>query len=242
MNRIVGFGLAAAAMVAAVLIGAQLLKSPGGGVGTQPTDSPEPSVTPSTVEPSPSAEGYLLWSGGGRRLTVTTPAGWGAGVSGVLTKDDNGDPPDGVFIIGPFVADIFVYGDPCRSSTTKPETPATTVDEVVAALMAQASRDASAPVDVMVGGHAGKSITLHVPVDIAFSADEFTACDQGRFASWGVPGDDGARYEQSPGQIDEVFIWDMDGMLAVLDASYYPGTSAADVEELRAIVESARFE
>ena len=58
--------------------------------------------------------------------------------------------------------------------STMPDTPATTVDEFVAALAAQASRDASAPVDVTVGGYAGKTITLHVPDDAAFDD-----CDEG---------------------------------------------------------------
>ena len=53
-----------------------------------------------------------------------------------------------------------MYGDPCQWSTTIPETPATTPDEIAAAFAAQASTDATAPVDVTVGGFAGKAVTL----------------------------------------------------------------------------------
>ena len=102
-----------------------------------------------------------------------------------------------------FGGDLYVYGDPCHWASTTPDTPATTVDELVAALAAQASRDASAPVDITVDGYAGKSITLHVPDDAVFSD-----CDRDTFGSWTVsldsaPGLDPYRYHQGPGQIDE---------------------------------------
>jgi hypothetical protein len=63
----------------------------------------------------------------------------------------------------------------------------------VAALSAQASRDASAPVDISLDGYAGKSITLHVPDDA-----DFAACDDGLFGSWGTRGEDPSRYAQGP--------------------------------------------
>ena len=74
----------------------------------------------------------------------------------VLVRDNGGDPPDGAAIIGLYDGEYYVYGDPCQWSTTMPDSPATTVDEVVAALRAQASRDASAPEDITVDGYAGK--------------------------------------------------------------------------------------
>src|SRR5687767_10358200 len=49
MNKIIGLGVAAAAMVLALFIGAQLLGSPGAGVGGPGV---EPTLT-STVEPTP---------------------------------------------------------------------------------------------------------------------------------------------------------------------------------------------
>jgi len=136
-----------------------------------------------------------------------------------------------------FTGELFVYGDPCEWSTTKPEIPARTVDELVAALSAQASRDASAPKDITVGGHAGKSITLHVPDDAVFGR-----CDQGYFGSW-VDGLEPtpSRYHQGPGQIDELWILDVNGVLTVIDTTYYVGTPVEDVEEMRAIVRSASF-
>ena len=80
--------------------------------------------------------------------------------------DDVDNMPEALVLPGslPPGTGVYVYGDPCQWASTTPETPATTVEEIVAALAAQASRDASEPVDVTVGGYAGKMITLHVPM------------------------------------------------------------------------------
>ena len=173
-------------------------------------------------------------------LTVTIPApGWTARlVTEFLVKNDNSSAPDGAAMIT-FFGDLYVYGDPCQWSTTRPEIPATTVDELVAALASQALRDASEPVDVTVGGYVGKSITLHVPDDAVFSE-----CDRTLFGSWGVSSADLSpfRYHQDPGQIDKVWILDVNGELAVIDIAYYEGTPQSAVDELEAIVESATFE
>ncbi|MGH2463672.1 MAG: hypothetical protein ACRDFZ_08650, partial [Candidatus Limnocylindria bacterium] len=233
-------GLGAAAVVRVLLIGSNLLDSASPAPGGQPTASVAPTEAERSVEPS-SAAGlpvHLLWLEP-VRIDVTIPApGWyGEPANGILVKNDDPDPPDGAGLIV-FEGPMYVYGDPCQWSTTKPDTPATTVDELVAALSAQASRDATAPVDVTVGGFTGKSITLHVPDDAVFSD-----CDQGYFGTLvdslePTP----SRYHQGPGQIDELWILDVNGVLVIIDTAYYAGTPAADVEELRAIVESATFQ
>ncbi len=245
MNKIVGFGLAAAAVVAVVLIGSQFLGPPGnvGGPGTEPTPEPTPEATP---EPTPEGllpEGSYALLEGPVAIDVTIPGpGWSGDSTGggILLKND-ADPPDGAgLIVFDGRDDYYVYSDPCQWSTTRPDTPSTTVDELVAALSAQASRDASTPVDISVDGYAGKSITLHVPDDAVF--DE---CDLGFFASWGLAGGtehDLGRYHQGPGQIDKLWILDVDGRLLVMDTSSYAGTPQAVVNELDAIVQSATFE
>lgn len=260
MNTTLKFGLAAVVVVVAAFIGINALgSSNAGGPGpANPPDSPEPTRTP---EPTPVAtptrqpEG-LLPEGphvltdddpidGTRSLMVTIPGpGWyGEPSGGILLKDDNSAAPDGAGMIV-FYGDLYVYGDPCQWESTRPDAPATTVDELVTALSAQATRDATAPVDVTVDGHAGKSITLHVPTDWPTGAAAFNDCDRGTFGSWGVPGSDPAphRYHQDPGQIDTLWILDVDGELVVIDTGYYEATPQSVVDELEAIVESASFD
>lgn len=246
MNRYLRIGLAAAAVVAIAVIGYQFLgKSNVGGPGASESAVPSATATASAAEPSPSAASisHVLWDGPPRITLILPNLGWSGGAGGgILEKGPaGGGPPEGAGMIT-FSGRLHVYGDPCHWESTRPATPATTVDELVAALAAQPSRAAEAPVDVTVGGHAGKAIALHVPDDLAFSADAFTECDQGKFASFGDDAEPGpARFHQGPGQIDELYLLDVNGVLVTIDTFYYAGTPAAVVDELRAIVQSATF-
>lgn len=253
MNAALKFGLAAVVVAVAALIGINYLA--GAGVGGPGIGDPSPTAEPSpTVESTPAptpvgllpegphvlTDGEALEDVATLQMTVTVPGPdwYGEPGGGILIKNDNPDAPDGAGMIV-FFGDLYVYGDPCDWSTTRPDEPATTVDELVAALTAQASRGATEPVDVNVGGHAGISITLRVPDDA-----EFAECDDATFGSWGVPGSDPDpyRYHQDPGQIDTLYILDVDGTLTVIDTAYYAGTPQSVIDELEAIVESAVFE
>ncbi len=75
---------------------------------------------------------------------------------------------------------------------------------------------------------------------------EFEGCDAERyeglrsFVSW-LGNGEGQRCQQVAGQVDMLWILDVDGQRLLVDATYSPGTSAADHAELTAIVESLRF-
>ena len=250
MNKIVGFGLAAAAGVAVLVVGAQLFGPAGNsGVGAGPMPSvaaPTTTPEPSAAEPSPSieaglAEGPFLWSDDEFiPITLTIPApGWSVHGDGLL-KNKNDQPPDGAWMMGPWGGEIIshVPGDPCQWRSTMPDTPATTVDEIVAALASQASRDASEPVDITLDGHAGKSITLHVPDDVSSG---FTACDEDKFCTAGTATDCYMWNAQGPGAIDELWIVDVDGQILLMDGEYYAQTPAEHVDELQAILGSVTF-
>ena len=198
----------------------------------------------STASPSPSvgSRTYVLSeaSDDAIGITVTLPApGW-PGPPDVWAMEwgpGGFNPPDGAGIIA-FVVDkeFYVYGDPCEWRSTRPDAPATTVDELVAALANQASRNPSAPKEITVGGYSGKKITLHVPDDA-----RFMDCDEGNFSTLGVAGEDPALYAQGPGEIDEIWIVDVNGRIALLEGGYYADTPQHAVDELHAIVRSATF-
>jgi hypothetical protein len=250
MNNTMRIAIAAAVVMVIAVVGFQFLSNSNTG-GPGATETLQPTATPA-VTPEPSAAGALplgphtLCEIGscdvGMTITIGAADWFGEGGGRLLIKNDNSDPPDGAAMIV-FTGPLYVYGDACQWSTTQAETPATTVDELVAALAAQMPRDASEPMDITVDGYSGKEITLHVPDDAAYSAGEFTDCDEGFFGSWTVSqGLEPYRYHQGPGQIDELLILDVDGVLTVIDTSHYAGTPAEHVEELRAIVESLQFE
>ena len=133
--------------------------------------------------------------------------------------------------------EYIVYGDACHWETTVPET-VTSVDEFVAALAAQGSRDASEPVDITLDGYAGKSITLQLPDGL-----DLTECDPGYGGSWDCGGDgmSPCGYHEGPDAIDTVYVLDIDGLIMAWQTGYFTGTSEEDVAELEAIVQSASF-
>ena len=71
---------------------------------------------------------------------------------------------------------------------------------------------------------------------------DLDACDEGRLALFGLPGNDPARYSQSKDQIEEVWALDVNGVLVVLDGAYYADTPRNAIDEIRAILASATFE
>ncbi len=256
-------GVAAVAVVA--VIGINLLpggSGPGAAVGSPSAAAPSASAAPTT---KPTAEaglpaGPFVVTGTDEPVQVTldiASSGWFhvPEYNLLATNDDGLDPPEsigaGLLAWGYAPGTGFhVYGDPCRWETTIPKTAATTPDEIAAAFASQVLSDPTAPADVTVGGYAGKKVTLHVPMSYevpgATRDEKFGDCDQDKFARWGIA-EDGIptavhRNAQGPGQIDELWILDVNGAIVILDAAYGPATPAEVVDELRALAESATFE
>ncbi len=265
MNKFVTIGLAAAAVLVLVFVGAQLMGSrrgPGGPGDASPT--PTSTATPTAAQSAPPVlpeagvpQGPYVVTGADDAVQVTfdvASAGWvPLPEFDALTKDDDGlDPPEsvGVALLAwawPAGTGINVYGDPCQWLTTSPEAPAMTPDEIAAAFAGQAETNATASTDVTVDGFAGKAITLRVPISYdlpnATREEKFAACDEDAFAFYGVGGEAGhARNAQGAGQIDELWILDVNGAIVILDASYSPATPAALVDEVRTLAESATFD
>ncbi len=253
VNNTLKVALGAAAVLVVAVLAVNLLPQGGGPGGVvaspsvaAPSATASPTPAPSVVSPSPSpaglAEGpHPLWEGPpAMTATIAAPGWFGFPGDRLLVKDDNPGPPAGAGLIV-FTGDLYVYGDPCKWSGTEPASPATTAADLVTALASQALRDASEPVDITLDGYAGKAITLHVPDDAVFSD-----CDRSTFGSWTIstadgPGLDPYRYAQGPGQIDEIWALDVDGVLTVIDWSHYADTPAEDLAELQAIAESITF-
>jgi hypothetical protein len=258
MNRFMPWiGVAAAVVTVAALL--YLNRDERGGFGGQPAATPSPTPTASVARSTRTpvdaipAGPHLLWGPAegqaGVPVTVTVPPGWYGLPGSGFVENGPGEQefaPEDAGLIGPFVGDIYLPADPCEWTTTVPHTPATTVDEVVAALRGQASREASEPQDITVDGRAGKSITLRVPLDAEFGqCDRSAGESEPRFCTLSGEGGDPAacrRYHQFPGQIDELWIVDVDEELAVIDAMWSDATPAEARAQLRAILESLTFE
>jgi hypothetical protein len=245
-NNIVRVGLAAAAVVVIAIIAINLLPGtamPGGEPSTSPSAVPSEAAS-SAGEPSPPGDGslpegpYVLYDGSPTTVTIPGPGWFGLPQFGAIAYNNNSDPPAGTGLIGEYSGEaLHVSADGCQWESTMPDGPATTVDELLAALASQASRDASAPEDITMGGLPGRKITLHVPTDAVFSD-----CDQDQFCTLS----NGLVCERSHqgqglGQIDEFWIVDVDGQVMLMDGMYGPETPQEDIDELYTILESATF-
>jgi len=240
MSKNLQYGLAVAAAVLVVVIGYQLI-----GGSNQGGPGPTASVAPSeSGEPSPSipADGSLpagpftLWDAPGDiKIIVTIPGpGWfGEEGGGVLVKNPNGDPSTNMGVMV-FQGPMYVYGDACHWSTTTPVAPVTTAGDLRSALDVQTSHDYVDGGEFWnIGGTTGRGSTLTVPADRVF-----TDCDGGQFRSWvGDPVlDSSARIHQAPGQVDELWTGDVNGVPVVFDI-YYPGPQHNVVSELWIVVD-----
>jgi hypothetical protein len=253
-DNLVRGGLVAAATLVVTVFAINAV--PGGlQLGGEPSVSS--SIKPSEAEPSIGArrglpEGPFVATPDDLlqiTLDITSP-GWrvvyefdGPPWSFGASKDfDYRNPPDSVsaslfWWTGPAANGVSVRGDACRWSTTTPEMPATTAEEIAAALAAQTPTEATTPADVALDGYTGKALTTRVPMGL-----EFADCDQGGYSFYELHNWFDSRVARGPGQIDEVWILDVGDALVILDAEYSPATPASLVDELRALAESATFE
>jgi hypothetical protein len=183
-----------------------------------------------------------MWAAGGATpadITFTVPAGWMSRYA--IPHKDRGGP--GEIAVGNWII-ANVYADPCqwKGSLLSPAV-GPTVDDLATALAAQKDRNATAPTDVMLGGYPAKRVELSIPADL-----DSATCDDGVIRTWVAPGDDPANATvdplnlgMHPGQLNVVYVVDVNGERLVIDTWHMPGTSAADLDELDAILASMRI-
>ena len=98
----------------------------------------------------------------------------------------------------------------------------------------QIGRNAFELTSVELGGQSALKIELSVPAEL-----DLATCDQGQFRSWtGLSATGDANAHHTPGQVDVVYMVDVDRRALVIDASHMPATSASDLAELEAILAS----
>ena len=241
---------AVAPVVVAVALAACGLDSDQSAGGAEPptTMSSEPAGTPL---PSTSASGGLpmglhpvskdIGTGVEINVAIESPNWQGETNGGYMCWIECAD--RGAAVIAFNDRKYFPYQNPCRWSSTGPDAPVTTASELVAILARQELRRPSIPEAITVDGHSGKKVILRMAEgDLTFKAGDFPACDDAHFALFGVAGENPARWSQEPGQIEEVWAVDVDGVIAVLIGLYYPETPQEDVDEVRALLRSMTFD
>jgi hypothetical protein len=176
---------------------------------------------------------------------ITVPQGWQM-VDGWIVnrpRPDRDIPPVAV----QFWDVDQVYGHPCQWDGTLFQ-PGPTVDDLANALVDVPMRNATEPIEVTIDGYAGMYLEWSVPADLEVIGDsEFPACDStseghNDFLSWTGKGWGTDRFHQGAGQVDQLWILDIDGSRLVIDAFSMPYATAEERTELLAVVESIAFE
>lgn len=243
MNPFARVALGGVAVVA-MLLGALYIVNPAGsGIGNRPTATATPSPTPSP-SPSPIALSevqvpldpgtYVTADPFPFRISMTVPEGWMGKIGGpYLTQLER------TSASGSIAFSIFdkVFADPCHTTTGYIDPPVgPTVEDLATALGGLPTVDVTTPVDATIGGRTGKQLTITAPTVT-------TGCDLvsgGTFPIWELPL--GSTNELRPGQVDRVWIVDVDGTRLVIDATHSLGTDAALDAEIQGILDSIRID
>ncbi len=249
LSRLVAL-VAVAALAAAIGLFATELNGHHAGTSrptAQPASTPTPKPTPHTSTPGVEAltagtyPALVLGTSLYPEYTVVVPNGWFEQDAQFISAEA-AKPVLGlsVWAVGQ------VYRDPCHWQG-QAFNPGPSVADLVSALVAQKTRNATKPTDVTLAGYAGKYVEWSVPADLKSSAwSEFDACDvtsggDHNFNSWLSNDGQGYRYEEVPGQVDQLWVLDVDGQRLVVDATYPPGASQRQRKALEQVVNSLRF-
>lgn len=181
-----------------------------------------------------------------RRLIVTVPAGWATSEGRVHKRLGQ---PGEVAFSGWTVKRL--YDDPChwqgspRSEVDLSDdqvhedfheaaTGSTVPKPMHGGFAHQRGRKASGLTSVELGGESTLKVELSVPAQL-----DLATCDREEFRSWtGWGAGSGTNVHHAPGQLDVVFMVDLDRAPLVIDASHMPATSESDLAELEAILGS----
>ena len=156
------------------------------------------------------------------KVLITVPNGWNS-YEGLAVESLTGTPRELAVSVWN-VADVYANGCHWLGPMIHP---GATVDELAAVLAARPLRNATTPAAVSFGGYHGKYMEWSVPAGIqfqqSFAERGFSDCDGSTFKSWNDGSGD--RYQQGPGQVDRLWILDVEGHRIVIDATYMPGST-----------------
>ncbi len=137
-------------------------------------------------------------------------------------------PPRGMSLH--FLRGGWLFTEPCITVDGPPdiEVGPTAVD-FADALAAHPLLEATAPVDVTLGGHSGKYLDLLLPADIS-------SCPESYYP-WAP-----AFYAQGPNHRWHVWSLDVDGVRVVIQSGDFAGTLPEDLAEMHAIIDSIHIQ
>jgi hypothetical protein len=243
MNPFAKLAMAAAALAVAAVVAVNLFsRSPQVGPPAATASrslSPSPSPSVSASAPPIPAAGALEagrrypFTLGGVRFTMEVPSGdWVSNGDFGIDKSVGVGPSGAGFIFWTDDANG-VFSDPCRSVKAKEAGPSAA--ELAAAIAhIPGTEVVSGPSKVTVGGRPAQFVAIRIPDDIACSPEEFYL--------WYDSSNDVARYATAKGSTIRVWIVEVDGARVQIDAETYKAASSRPDREIKAMINSIRFE
>jgi hypothetical protein len=209
---------------------------------SDPTSSTS-TTTSSTTSVSPAADGVTFGPFGASpavRVAAALPDGWSDDSDfGALSGPDEPNPVGVLF----FSADS-LYSDPCHWDVA-----GTGVNEVgdvefgpgaedlVAAVGENTFYTSTDPTPVTIDGYSGQQIEIQLPDDTLRNCDEDGA--DGDRAAYLFPI---SVYVQGPSHIWDLTVLDVDGTRLVAAVLSYPGSSQADLDTARNVIETMEIQ
>jgi hypothetical protein len=170
---------------------------------------------------------------GDLQVTFDLPEGWRGWAKGVVQAERGAGAPTGAGLSFWIVTNV--YGDPCRWNTTLADPPVgPSVHDLAAALAAQRGHMSGQRLKGSFSGFDATQLEMRVPPHL-----DVSSCWKGEFDSWQAIGAD--RFHDGPGQIDQLWIVNVDGTRLVVDASYFPDTPSTDVRAVFAMARSVQI-
>jgi hypothetical protein len=228
-----GFGLAAASVIAVVLIGLQILGLPNrlGAPGLSPSPTPDPTNLPDSGALAPGP--YRINAGPFTPvdLVFAVPSGWRAEDLAVIVK--NPGQPTEVGLAPDMVT--HVYSDACDADGSLTLI-GPTADDLVESLLAQDNVDVTGQSDVILDGHPAQRIDLAHPANL----DAETCTDAGRIRIWA---DELETFflELAADRTVSVYVADVDGQRVVITTETGPDATAEDIVQRDDIVHAVRI-
>ena len=201
---------------------------------TRPATSSDPGDAPSAAPPHLTGDAASLTPGTYQfsfvanpgvespDALVEVPGGFVEGDDWYVVSDDK-EEFLGLWVVG------LVDHDACLHEEADAFDPGPSVEDLANALVAQTSTRAAAPEPVTLAGHPGLYVELASPRDLS---------DCGNHPGlWRQP----ERGIYGKRQVDRVWILDVDGQRLAVDASYGPGATAVERDQLTSMVHSLKF-
>jgi hypothetical protein len=237
------YGLAAAVLLAAAVIGVSFFSSQNvGGLGPVEVPSATATPTPTRVPTAPSGQlepgTYRFAQFTRRAFTVTVPEGWSRDNNflgtGSGTAESDAFQGNGVYFATWMVS--HVYSDSCQWEGAL--RPTESVGELIQALAEQGGHETTAEGETELGGLPATQFEFSVPSDF-----DIAGCDQEFMRLWPDAGpNENYGLPIAVGQIVTVYVVDIDGEAQLVIAGHKEASTAADVAELESVVASLHFE